>query len=142
MTADAVEVVGASGVDLLAPGPGENGVVAAAVVAAAPTLDQSLALEPIDEAGDPAAAEQQAIGELAHSQSHAVGVDEVDQDFVGGERQPVDALELVVEARDQLAVRFEQPAPGSQFALGEPALRRTFHIPEGTRVLARATSFW
>ena len=49
-------------------GVGEQGVVAAAVVLAALALDQALAVEPVDEPGDPAAAEQQPVGELAHPQ--------------------------------------------------------------------------
>ena len=50
----------------LAPGVGEAGVGAAGVVFAGAALEQRLALEPVDQAREPAARELRLLGEVAH----------------------------------------------------------------------------
>jgi hypothetical protein len=105
--------------DQLAAGVRELGVVAAAIVVAAPARDQTLLFEPVGEPGDSGAAEQQAVGELAHPQVIALRVYEVHQHLVGAQRQPVRALELGVQLVHHVAVRGEHPAPRRELAIAQ-----------------------
>ena len=60
-------------------------------------LDQTLALQPVDEPGQTAARQQHRVGELGHAQPVLRGLDELDQDVVGRERE----LVLVHQVRFQ-----------------------------------------
>ncbi len=119
MPAHAVEMVGPGGDEDLAAGGRDPREEAAGVLLAALADDEVAALEPVDEPGQPAAAEQQPLGELAHPQASVLGLGEVEQHLVGGERQVVRPLELLVEVGDDLAMGAKEAPPGRELALFE-----------------------
>ena len=82
----------------LRPGGGEDSLRAARVGEARVALDQAVGHEPVDEAGDPALAEEHAVGELAHPDAGGRGASAIGEEgVVLGERQVVLGPKLLVE---------------------------------------------
>src|SRR3954447_26623493 len=99
--AHALEVGAARGGELVATARRQNREGAARVALARLALEQAVALEAVDEAGQPAARQQHARREIVHAQLSVGRVGEVHQHLVGGDREPVLGLELGVERLDE-----------------------------------------
>ena len=106
------------------PSVGEAGVGAASVVFAGAALQEPLLFEAVGESREPAARELGLLGEVAHAHLPAGGLDEVVEDLVGAERQPVRALELGVDALGERGVGAHQAAPRADLLLAECLLLR------------------
>ncbi len=89
----------------------QDGVHAASVVRAVAPLDEAVALEPVDEAGDAAPREQQPIGELGHPQPIARRADELVQHLERRQREPALAAQIVVQPADDRRVGLDEPTP-------------------------------
>ncbi len=105
--------------EALAAEIGQAGVGAARVVLAGAALQQAVALEAVDQAGEPATRELGLLGEVAHAHAPGAGIVEVMEDLVGGHRQAVLALELGVQALGQAGVRAQKAAPCMDLGLAE-----------------------
>lgn len=84
VVADAGAVGAPSGLELLGSGVGQLGVRSAAVLLGAAARDVALLDETIYEAGQAAAAQQHAIGDLGHAQPLVLGVTEARRAAVAG----------------------------------------------------------
>src|SRR3954454_10834575 len=98
--AHAVEVRAAGGVQPPAGRRGEDGDRPAGVALAGLALDEAVAGEAIDEAGQAAAREQDRGGEIVHPHLPVAGVGEVHEHLVRGQAQAVRRVELAVERLD------------------------------------------
>jgi len=105
-------------------GVGQHRERPARIVRAGPTLDQAFALQPVDEPSDTAAAEQDALGELAHPQRPPRSLGELDEDVVAGERQLLLGLQLDAELAGDLGMGDEEGAPRAHRDRVEPARDR------------------
>src|SRR5438093_5818270 len=108
VAADAVEVGAAGRGELRAAGCGQDGEGAARVALARLALEEPLASEPVDQAGQAAAAEQDRRRQIVHPHPALGGVGEVHEDLVRGHAQAVGGLELRVERLDEVRVRSEE----------------------------------
>jgi hypothetical protein len=111
--ADAVEVGLTGTVEELSSRGGDGCQEAPGVVGTALAAQQPVALQPVDQAREPAAAEQHAVGQLRHAQLTTRGVGEEQQHLVGGQRQVVLAQQLGVERASQARMNPKQAAPGA-----------------------------
>ncbi len=111
----------------------DRGIEPAGVVLARRPLDPSLANEAIHQPGQAASAEEQLVGELAHPRPPIRRVGEDHQDLVRGEGEGVLALELGIQAYDEIAMRAQHALPGRDLVLGQTvlALLRALHGMEG-----------
>lgn len=116
MAAHAVQVIGAGRLEDLAPAWGDPREQPPCILLTALPLDQPASLQPVDESGEAAAAEQEPLGELAHPHSPALRVGKEQQDLVGAEGEVVSALKLLVENGDHLAVRAQESPPCGKLA--------------------------
>ena len=87
--AHALEMRAARLVERLAPGGRDLGEVAARVLVALDALEQPRALEPVDEPGQAAAAQQHRVGQLGHAHAALGLIGEEEQHLVRGQRQAV-----------------------------------------------------
>jgi len=103
---------------------GEAGVRPAAVGLAGRPLDVAGALQPVDAPGQAAPREQDAVGEVAHPERAAGGV-ELGEDVEVGQREVLLRLELGLERPDQRRVGGQERPPCEHAgAVGGEARRR------------------
>ena len=91
-------------------------------------LDEPIALHAIDESRDPALAEEDGRGELAHTQPVVGRVVEMQEDLVVRQRQIVRQLELAVELAHERGVDTEEPPPGAELERGQLLDIRCLHM--------------
>src|SRR6187200_2410432 len=106
----------------------EAGVEDATILRARLADDQATLLQPVDEAGDTALAQEHRARELAHAQPVLGRALQVEQHLVLRQREPVGRLELPVELVDERRVRAEKPRPGGELERGELFDRRCLHM--------------
>src|SRR4051794_19048313 len=123
---------GPGGVELLATGGRQHREGAAGVVGARAALEVALALEAIHQPGQPAATEQHRRGQVVHPHPAAVGVRQVHEHLVGGQRQPVLCEELGVERLGELGMDAQQAAPGAKLARVQGCDRHSHGNHEGS----------
>ena len=111
---------------------GQGRPLAATVVVAQHALDEAIGDEAINESGDPGPGQEQAIGELAHSQPPLVRSGQLDEHVVVGERHALLVLELAFEAADDLGVRAEEGTPGADARIIATQIRA--HRPHGCTI--------
>ena len=97
----------------------EDGEGPASVMGARAALEQAVPREAVDEPGQPAAAQQDRVGQVAHPHALMGSVLEAGQHLVGGEREPVGRFELGVELADQGGVGAKKATPGLLLDAGE-----------------------
>ena len=93
-------------------GVGQGRPRAAPVGVAGGALDQGLRLEPIDQAGDAAARQDEAVSQLAHAQLPVVGARKEEQHLVLAEAKRLLGLQLALELAADLGMRDQERAPG------------------------------
>jgi len=90
---------------------GGNGEQPAGVVQAGLTPHQTVTFESVDQAGEPAAREQDAVGEFGHAQPTQRRLGQLHQHVVRRERQLVGSGQLAFECAQQLSVRPQERTP-------------------------------
>ena len=108
---DAVDVRHARRLERVEARLRQDCVDAASVVYAVVPLDEPVAFKPVDEAGDAAAREQQAVGQLGHPQAVPRRPDELVQHLERGQREPALGAEILVEPADDRRVGLDETAP-------------------------------
>src|SRR3954467_1218358 len=87
---------------------------AARVVRAVGALDQALAFEALDQAGDARPGEEHGLGDLHGPQALLGRARDLEQDVVVGEGEGVLVGQVALEAARERAVRLEKAGPGRE----------------------------
>ena len=117
------------------PGRRDLGEVAARVVLTLDALEQPVPLEPVNQPGEAAAADQHRIGQLGHAHAAFRGVGQEQQDLVGRQRQAVRPGQLGIEPLRELGVDAQHPAPCRQLlGVEDSAGSRRWIVARGIQI--------
>jgi hypothetical protein len=93
-------------------------------------LNQSFGDHPLNQAGDAAGGEKNAIGQVPHAQRMSWRTGEAEKDVVFAERDAVSLLQIHIEPPNDLVVRVEERLPSAKLGLAQT--RRHPHERSGS----------